>query len=330
MSLLITGGCGFIGVNLIERLRKIFPAILVLDDLSVGRTEYLQAVVPELTVGNAAPGPRRKSKGVHLVRGDIRDNSILEALMPGVQTVVHLAAHTNVINSIANPVLDFAVNVQGTFNLLEVARRHGVQRIIFASSGAALGEQTPPVHEKQAPIPLSPYGAAKLFGEGYCSAYYHSYGLDTVALRFSNVYGPRSHHKGSVIAHYCKQVLQGKPLAIHGDGEQTRDFLYVEDLCEGIINCLDANRKGAPGNVFQIATGKETKIVEVAERIMELARQSGRDTKIIYQPARRGEVVRNYARISKAKRLLGFRPRMRLREGIKVTWDWFRQNYPAS
>ena len=161
-----------------------------------------------------------------------------------VDAVVHLAADTRVIDSIADPTRNFDVNVAGTFGLLNLMREVGVPRLVNASTGGAiLGEAPPPVHEEMAPRPASPYGAAKASAEAYCSAFAASYGLDAVSLRFSNVYGPLSFHKGSVVAAFMRRILDDQPLVVYGDGSQTRDYVFVEDLCDGIVVALNS---GAP------------------------------------------------------------------------------------
>ncbi|MFZ2089991.1 MAG: NAD-dependent epimerase/dehydratase family protein, partial [Desulfobaccales bacterium] len=202
---LIAGGAGFIGSNLIRALLWSGITIRVLDDLSSGRAQDV-ANLP-----------------VKLVVGDIRDRQVVDEVMAGVQIVVCLAARTGVVPSVMDPSGDMSVNVGGTLNLLEAAVRHRVDRFIFASTGGAIvGEADPPVHEDMPPSPLSPYGAGKLAGEGYCSAFWGSYGLKTVPLRFSNIYGPFSYHKGSVIAQFFRQIMAQEELTIFGDGEQTR------------------------------------------------------------------------------------------------------------
>jgi UDP-glucose 4-epimerase len=196
---------------------------------------------------------------VELVVGDIRDRQVVDRVMAGVQVVIALAAHTGVVQSVENPAEDMSINVEGTLNLLEAARRHRVDRFIFASTGGAIvGEADPPVHEEMPPRPLSPYGAGKLAGEGYCSAFWGSYGLKTVPLRFSNIYGPFSYHKGSVIAKFFRQIQTRQELTIYGDGEQTRDFLFVEDLCQAIIAAMTAELP--LGQPIQLGTGQETTV----------------------------------------------------------------------
>jgi UDP-glucose 4-epimerase len=254
----------------------------------------------------------------------------VEEAAAGVDAIVHLAAHTRVIDSINQPLHDMEVNIQGTLNLLEAARKHGVKRFIFASSGAALGEQSPPIDEERVPRPAAPYGAAKLAGEGYCSAFYRSFGLETVALRFSNVYGPRSFHKGSVIAHFIKQLLHGNPLEIYGDGTQTRDFLFIHDLTDAICASLSPASNGIAGEVFQIASGRETTVLEIAQMIQDHAGRVGLRSEVIFKPSRKGEVYRNYATIEKAGRLLHYAPKTSLTEGLAATWDWFWTSWQGS
>ncbi len=301
---LITGGCGFIGVNLIARLSNSDARIRVLDNLSTGSRDDLE--------------PFR----VDFHEGDIRDLARLTEVCREADVVVHLAAHTRVIESIAKPDLNFEINAVGTLNVLEACRSAGVRKVIFASTGGAiLGEQEPPVHEDMVPRPVSPYGASKLAGEGYCSAYSGSYGLNTVALRFSNVYGPRSYHKGSVVAQYFKNLIHGEPLVIYGDGHQTRDFVYVDDLVDAI---LLADSIDTPGQVFQIASGRETSILDLLAAISNVVHHAKFGVR--YEPARAGEIVRNYASVAKARRLLGFDPKTSLVDGLAQTWMWFDSN----
>jgi len=300
-SYLITGGCGFIGVNLVKRLCARGDAVRVFDNLSTGRHE------------DAA------SLGAQVILGDVRDARAISDAAKGADVVVHLAAHTRVIESITDPDLNFDINVVGTKNVLQACRGAGVQKLVFASTGGAiLGDQKPPTHEEMVPRPISPYGAGKLAGEAYCSAFAGSFGLNTVALRFSNVYGPFSYHKGSVVAQFFRNLIQGKPLIVYGDGSQTRDYVFVEDLIEAV---LLAEQIDTPGDVFQIASGRETSLNELIALIRKVV--SDRDLSIFYEPARRGEVLRNYARIEKARNTLGYEPRVPLEEGLHRTWQWF-------
>ena len=236
--------------------------------------------------------------------------------------VVHLAANTGVMPSIEDPMEDCMSNVIGTVNYLEAVKLARVKRFVLASSGAPLGEQEPPIHEEMVARPISPYGASKLCGEAYCSAYYGSFGVETVVLRFGNVYGPRSRHKGSVVAKFIKHIFVGEALPIYGDGNQTRDFIFVDDLVNAILLALE--RPGVGGEVFQIATHREHTVGEVAEVLNKLAEKHlGRKSEIVYEEERKGEVRRNYSDISKARRMLGFEPRFDLETGLEATFKWF-------
>jgi UDP-glucose 4-epimerase len=299
---LVTGGAGFIGTNLLALLDTLGIRARVLDDLSVGRRE-------------AADRP-----GVELVVGDVRDEAVVERALAGVDVVVHLAALTRVIDSIEDPLGSFDVNVRGTLVLLEACRRRpDVRRIILASTGGAiLGDAEPPVHEDMPARPLSPYGASKLACEGYASAYFGSYRLPTVALRFSNVYGPHSDKKGSVVAAFFRRLQARDPLVVYGDGRQTRDFLYVGDLCRAVVAAAE---RECGGMVFHIASGEETAIGDLAERMRALTRI---DVPIEWKPARAGEVRRNCARIDRARAVLGFAPATPLDDGLRSTWRWLQ------
>jgi len=321
---LITGGCGFIGTNLIAHLFSHNPAvrIRVLDDLSTGTREGLAAVCEFVETDQTGLQTPSFSDGkVDLIVGDIRDYETCLLCSEGMDVVMHLAANTGVQPSIQDPRADMESNVMGTFNLLEAARHQGVKRFIFASSGAPLGEVVPPIHEEKAPKPVSPYGASKLAGEAYCSAYFRTFGIKTVALRFGNVYGPRSKHKGSVIAKFFRQALNGEPLEIYGDGHQTRDFIYIDDLIQAIMLSVEAD---AGGEVFQIATHKETTVNEIAQMVKTLVEsKTGRNVTILYGDSKPGEVRRNYSDISKAGSILGYEPQYDLKEGIRKTLDFF-------
>ena len=303
---LISGGAGFIGVNLARALVAAGLAIRVLDDLTAGRAQDLAGLPIDLVVG------------------DIRDEQMVRRAMKDVGLVVHLAAHTGVVDSVANPEPNMSVNVAGTLTLLQAAVRQKVERFIFASTGGAIvGQVNPPVHEEMLPHPISPYGASKLAGEGYCSAFWGSYGLKTIALRFSNIYGPYSYHKGSVVAKFFRRVQAGKELVIFGDGEQTRDFLYVGDLCKGIMAALQADLPF--GEAIQLGTGRETSVNQLVALMRRLMGE-GHFPPVSYAPIRPGEVERNFVAIARAERYLGFSPKTDLAQGLKKTLEWFLQN----
>lgn len=319
MNYLITGGCGFIGINLISRLldESGNHKIRVIDNLSVGTMEDLGSVCNYIETDRPAPN----SNKVELWIGDIRNSEFALKADQGMDCIVHLAANTGVIPSIEDPRTDCETNVIGTFNYLEAARQNGVKKFIFASSGAPLGEQLPPINEEKVPKPISPYGASKLAGEGYCSAFFGSFGLKTIALRFGNIYGPRSTHKGSVVAKFIKQALAGETLVIYGDGSQTRDFIYIDDLVNAI---LAATKADVGGEVFQVATHKETTINEIAEMLKAIIEsKTGNTINLTYAEERAGEVKRNFSDISKAMRILGWEPKWSVEEGLRATVEWF-------
>jgi len=334
-TLVITGGCGFIGLNLLFHLasKGRFHRYVIMDNLSVGTVADLESVLGELGPWKSEDSLKYtlESCTVELHCHDIRTSEGLQEIVAGASAVVHLAAQTGVIPSLEDPAFDMEQNVGGTLNLLEACRTAGTPRFVLASSSAPLGEQEPPIDETKVPKPLSPYGASKLAGEGYCSAYAGSFGLETIALRFSNVYGPRSTYKGSVVAKFIKNILSDIPLTIYGSGGQTRDFIYVEDLCDAIDLALSAADPRAFGSVFQIATFRETTVNELAEMLKSVAEKAGLGpVEILYEDERAGEIIRSFSDISRAKDLLGYHPMYDLNEGLLRTWDWFlarRENF---
>ena len=213
-------------------------------------------------------------------------------------------------------------NVIGTFNMLEAARQNNVKQFIFASSGATIGEVEPPIHEEKVQRPVSPYGTSKLAGEAYCSSYFRTFGVKTISLRFGNVYGPLSKHKSSVVAKFLKQAFDGETLEIYGDGDQTRDFIYIDDLIQAIVLSVQSD---AGGEVFQIATFKETTVNEITEKIKDLMEsETGEKVSIVHIDTRLGDVRRNYSDISKAQRILGFSPGFDLDKGLMNTLEYFK------
>jgi UDP-glucose 4-epimerase len=305
-TVLVTGGCGFIGVNVVKYLLDRNFKIRILDDLSTGNKDNLSDAGLKLPQDD-------------LLNGDIRDQDIVIQAVKGVDAVIHLAAHTRVVESMAKPQENWDINTRGTANLLEACRISGVKTFIFASSNVALGQQIPPVDETKMPKPISPYGASKLACEALCTAYYYSFGLNTVSLRFGNCYGPFSRHKTSVIAKFIKNALQDEPLVIYGDGNQTRDFVHVADVCRAIHLCITTSNQ-ISGEVFQIASGKETTVNELVKAIIGV---SGKNLKIIYKPRQKGEIERNYSNITKANKMLGYKPEIKLEDGLRNLWEWY-------
>lgn len=322
MNWLITGGCGFIGSSLIARLLREAPSghgIRVLDNLCVGGREDLARVCEFSEAGSFGAFPET---GVELVEGDILDAELALEAARGADVIVHLAANTGVEPSIKDPRADCASNVIGVLNYLEAARREGVRRLVLASSGAALGETEPPLHEERAPRPASPYGASKLAGEAYCSAYYRTFGVETVALRFGNVYGPGSGRKNSAVAKFIKRAMDGREIQIYGDGTQTRDYIYVEDLIGAVQRA--ATVAGVGGEIFQIATSAETTVLELVEELRAVLAASGfKNVEVRHTAPRAGDPSRNYADTSKAYERLGWRYEVELHEGLRRTVRWF-------
>jgi UDP-glucose 4-epimerase len=307
---LVTGGAGFIGANLVRMLRARGDAVTVLDDFSVGQRAHVSGL------------------GVEVVEGDIRETPLVAQLAEGHDAIVHLAAQTGVPISLEAPRRDCEVNVLGSLSVLEAVRAAEAKtprgrRFIFASSNAPLGRQQPPATEDKAPLPISPYGASKLAGEAYCLAYHGSWGLGTVALRFGNVYGPFSGRKQSVVAKFFGEIDAGRPLVVDGDGGQTRDFIYVEDLCRAVLAALDAD---VAGEVFQIATGVETSIGELAALVQAVV---GRDVVVSAGPPRTGDVRQSYAVVAKAHAQLGWQPQVTLEAGLRKTWQWWNASMRA-
>lgn len=328
MKWLITGGCGFIGTSLVRSLvAEGGNRIRIIDNLAVGTRADLSAVCAFKEIERTGCKARQENSSagepaVELLVGDIRDEDLAVEVSQGMDIIVHLAANTGVGPSVENPRLDCTTNVIGTLNYLEAARRNGVKRFVFASSGAPVGECIPPIHEELAPHPVSPYGASKLAGEGYCSAYFRTFGIETVALRFGNVYGPLSGHKNSAVAKFIKQAMQGETLEIYGDGRQTRDFIFIDDLVKAIQ--LAASAKGVGGEIFQIATNAETTVSELVDCLVPLLEEQGfKGITIVHGSPRLGDVRRNFSDTSKAGKMLGWKSEVGLIEGLRRTVEWF-------
>ncbi len=305
MKLLITGGAGFIGTNLIARLNELGGfKVTVLDNESLGRRASIA------------------DYGVRFIAGDIRNIDDLRGAIRGQDTIVHLAADTRVMDSIENPQHNFETNVVGTFQLLQVAREFGVERIVNASTGGAIiGEAEPPVHEEMVARPLAPYGASKLAVEGYLSAFAGSYEMNTVSLRFSNVYGPFSYHKGSVVAHFMKCIMAGEPLVVYGDGSQVRDFLFSVDLADALAAIVATDARG----VYQLGSGRPTTVNELIDLIRKVA--AGVEFTVKYEDARPGEVHATWCDVTQARRDLAYDPQTSLQDGLARTWRWFQANW---
>lgn len=301
MRTLVTGGCGFIGANLVPLLATAGIEVRVLDNEVMGRRDHLENFTGEF------------------IHGDIRDPAALDVALDGVDAVVHLAADTRVIESIADPAFNFDVNVVGSFRLMEAMRARGIRRLINASTGGAIiGDAIPPVHEGMMPNPIAPYGATKLAVEGLCSAWSGSYGFSALSLRFANVYGPRSYHKGSVVAEFFRRIAEGLPLIVHGDAEQVRDFVFVDDLCDGIMRGLAYEQSG----VLQLGSGVPVSVKTLIAEMRKIV--APQLVEVDYRPARVGEIARTWCDVSRAKAALGYAPDTSLADGLARTWAWFR------
>lgn len=304
---LVTGGAGFIGSNLVERLVGEPLQVRVLDNLSSGFLENLE--------------PFREY--IDFKEGDVRDLGTLEEVMSDVEVVFHQAAVVSVPQSVEDPIETAMVNDLGTLNVLEAARHSGVTRVVFASSCAVYGDLAQlPKKEDMDTKPLSPYAATKLHGEIYAQLYGDLYGLETVCLRYFNVYGPRqdptSPYSG-VISIFMDKAVQGEVPTIYGDGEQYRDFVYVADVVQA--NLLAAYRENISGAVINVGTGN---LVTVNSLWKEIAQRAGVQGEPERAPLRPGDIRESVADISRARELLGYEPRYSLEEGLQLTWDWYR------
>ena len=320
MNWLITGGCGFIGISLInELIKEENNNIRVLDNLTTGTKKDLSAACAysEVSIDEIA-----EFKAIELVVGDVLDEDLAVKVVKDADVIIHLAANTGVGPSVENPRADCMANVIGTFNYLEAARINNVPRFVFASSGAPAGEVEPPIHEELPLHPVSPYGASKLAGEGYCSAYCKTFNIQTVILRFGNVYGPGSLHKGSIVAKFIRQAINRETLEIYGDGTQTRDFIYIDDLINALRLAVTTENIG--GEAFQIASNQETTVGEITEKIIKILNQKGiKNIDIVNGEARLGDVKRNYSDTRKAKHRLGWQSAVHQEDGLKRTIEYF-------
>lgn len=302
---LVTGGAGFIGSSIVHSLAA-ENEVMVLDDLSSGTYDNIADVADEKTVT--------------FVKGSITDTSLLAIVCNNVDYIFHLAACASVPKSITDPKLNNEVNITGTLNILEAARKHDVKKVVFSSSAAIYGNTSAlPINESTPFDPLSPYAASKIMGEYYCSLYTRLYDLPTVALRYFNVYGPRQDPNSdyaAAIPHFIHRTRAGDPPVIYGDGSQTRDFVYVEDVVRANVMAALSEKTGA----YNIAGGTRTSIDDLARMICDI---TGVTKDPIYTEERAGDIKHSYADISRARDELKFEPKVELREGLKMTVGWF-------
>src|SRR5262245_49646084 len=306
---LVTGGAGFIGSHIVEALVERCDEVRVLDNLSTGKLENLAAVADR----------------IDLISGDVSDKAAVMRAVAGCRVVFHQAALASVPRSVEDPLATHAACATGTLVLLDEARKAGVQRVVYAASSSAYGN--PPSssaakRETDLPSPLSPYAAAKLAGEKYCEAFWHSYGFETVALRYFNVFGPRQDPSGpyaAVIPLFIKAILAGRQPTIFGDGRQTRDFTYVENVVQA--NLLAAKESGAAGQVFNVGSGSAISLLDLLAALnstMETAVEPN------FRPERTGDVRDSLADITRTREVLGFDPAVGLTEGLSKTVGYYR------
>ncbi len=302
---LVTGGAGFIGSHLVRALLREGCLVRVIDDLSTGKRENL----PE-------------DSRCAFLEGSILDEALISRAMEGVDLVFHLAAAVSVPMSVDNPHLTTQINAMGTLQILEGARKHEVSCVVYSSSAAVYGDLGElPLRESQAPKPESPYGASKYAGEILCGSYARTFGMKTVSLRYFNVFGPRQREDtpyANAIPIFIDRILRRKPIPIFGDGEQTRDFIYVDDVVEA--NLLAVRSGDIGGEVFNCARGQEVSVNELVRLLFEIA---GYEVPVEHLPPRPGDVRRSVGDVTLAEKRLGFRARVTLEEGLRRTFEYF-------
>jgi nucleoside-diphosphate-sugar epimerase len=312
MRYLVTGGAGFIGSNLTRALLAAGNRVRVLDNFLTGKRENLAGLA------DAHGG------AFELMEGDIRDRAATRKAMEGVEYVLHQGALPSVPRSVADPVLTNDINVAGTVNVLVAARDAGVRRVVFAASSSAYGD-TPelPKRESMTPNPKSPYAAQKLTGEHYMRIFHEVYGLETVSLRYFNVFGPRQDPQSmyaAVIPRFITCVMRGEPPTVYGDGRQTRDFTYIDNVIQANLAACSAP-KAACGGVFNIACGERVSLLDILEIVYDLA---GRRVEPRFELSRPGDVRDSLADISRSREIVGYDPKVPFREGLRTTFEWFR------
>ncbi len=307
-KILVTGGAGFIGSHVVDRLMSEDREVFVLDDFTAGRMSNISH--------------HKDKEKFHLIRGDIRDFKLVEKTIPEIDAVFHLAALTGVAPSIENPRLFNEVNVCGTLNLLKACLNSDVKRFIFSSSAAVYGNsRSRRKTEDMAPEPLSPYAVSKLAAEQYVQIFNKLYSLQTVSLRYFNVYGPRQNSGSSytgVVTTFIDRLLNDRPPIIHGDGNQTRDFIYVKDVVSA--NMLALHNNSVVGEVLNISSGKETSIRELAKMLKNLTAKEHIEP--IFAEERTGDIKHCFGEISRAKKHLGFQPETELEPGLSKLVKW--------
>jgi len=307
VKVLVTGGAGFIGSHIVDAMLRRGCSVRVLDDFATGRRVNLEHVLGD----------------IELVEGSVADSSAVERAVQGCEAVFHQAAIPSVARSVADPVGTNEVNISGTLRMLTAARDAGVRRFVFAASSSAYGDNPAlPKQEEMTPLPRSPYAVAKLAGEQYCRVFGQLFELETVSLRYFNVFGPRqdpASRYAAVIPAFIEAMLNRTALPLDGDGTQSRDFTYVENVVAANVCALEA--PGVSGEVFNVGCGARYSLNDL---IRELAEITGNEPKIERRPARPGDVPHSLADITKARKLLGYEPEVDFAEGLRRTVDWFR------
>lgn len=306
-NVLVTGGAGFIGSHIATACVKRGDRVRILDNLCTGFLHNLKEVIDD----------------IEFIEGDVADESVAEGALKGVELVFHQAALASVPLSIERPMDTHRSCVTGTLNILHKATKAGVRRVVYAASSSAYGDR-PFAAKRETDLPqvLSPYAAAKLAGELYCQAFYHSFGLETVGLRYFNVFGPRQDPASpysAVIPLFVSAILSGKPPVIYGDGGQSRDFVFVGNVVQG--NLLAGESPQAAGQVFNMAEGRQTSLLQLLELLSDLL---GKVVQPNFQPARAGDVRESLADITQARKVLGFEPKTSLVEGLRQTISYYR------
>jgi UDP-glucose 4-epimerase len=308
-QVLVTGGAGFIGSHLAARLLRDGYSVRILDNFSTGHRRNLEFEAP--------------SDRLEVLTGDLREPEVVQRAMTGVELVFHEAALASVQRSIADPALTDQVNVAGTLNLLVAAHAARVRRVIFAGSSSVYGNAADlPKREDQRPVPISPYGVSKLAGEEYLRVFHHVHGLETVTLRYFNVFGPRQtadSEYSAVIPIFLSHIFRGERPLIYGDGEQSRDFTYVDDVVEA--NLLAARAPLAAGQTINVACGRRHSVLALCRRLIEFA---GAQIEPRHVDPRPGDVRHSEADITRARTLLGYAPRVAFEDGLRRTFEWFQ------
>ncbi len=322
MKILITGGLGFIGSNLLDKLHRniSIKKIIIIDNFSKTNLSNLSNNIRYKYYSSGKSYTRSRYR-VEIIKADISDHKLAIKLTRGIDYVVHLAAESGVELSINNPQEAFNINVKSTFNYLEASRINNIKRFLFASSCAVFGDIEPPHHEELPRKPISPYGSSKLSIESFCETYNNIFKLNTTILRFSNVYGNHSIHKNSVISKFVKNILNNKAITINGDGKITRDYIHVEDICNAIYKCMKLKKSM---QVYHVATGKETTLNILVFMIKKIFKKYNKNNILVKHTNERiGDMKKNYSIVSKIEKEANWKSKISLHRGLDETIKWY-------